>query len=114
MNKYVIKITRRLPEHMACDGGKGEVHFYRDRFGDEGKSYEISSTFDNAMRFTEQEVKKITEEIVSIYEEFEDISGKLLKIEVMDVETLKLVSMCGFNPEFEPEIEISRFDLMEL
>lgn len=38
------------------------------------------------------------------------MNGTLLKIEVLDAETLKIVSMC----ESEPEEIISRFELMEL
>ncbi len=104
-----MRIVRRLPGSQTKDGGKGDMHYYRERQYD-GTSYGWSDKFDNAMRLTEQEVKKITKEVIFIYETHEEVTGKLLKIEVMDAETLELVSMCGFNPE----VIVSRFELMDL
>lgn len=104
MSEYIIKVTR-LGLGRVTEG----IHYYNGDTGREN-SYSIMHSVENADTFTEQETKKIVKKIELIYKKFSYLNGKLLKIEVLDAETLKLVNMC----ESEPEEIISRFELMEL
>lgn len=117
--KYRIKITRILPNDWT-NGGEKDEHYYCGSCSDGGLSYQGTPVALQAMHhlsliktLSEQETRKIVKEIKLIYEK-NSKNGKLLKIEVVDAETSKPVDMCKFEPEPEPEIIISRFELMEL
>ena len=106
MSRYIIKVTRQGLGNSI----KG-IHYYDGtNNSDSENSYGIMRAVENADTFTKQETKKIIKKIELIYEKYSHINGKLLKIEVLDADTLKLASMC----KSEPEEIISRFELMEL
>lgn len=116
MNKYRIIVTRILPDDWM-NGGEEDEHYYCGSCDDD-LSYQGTPADLQTMHYlsliktlTEQETRKIVKEIVLMYEK-NPKNGTLLKIEVIDAETSKPVSMCKFEPE--PEIEVSRFKLMEL
>lgn len=116
-DKYIIKITRKRPTQWE-DGGKEEIHYYHKRWKKDlsGKitTYEICYNSDRAYVFTKQECRKVIEEIKPVYEKPQRINGKLVKIEILDAETKKVVSMYESGCSAEPEVIITRFELIDL
>lgn len=119
MSKYVIKVTRILPESWKSGGGK-EEHYFQKMITAKKKeglgqrsSYDTTSGLDYANRFTEQQFKEFVEKIKIIYERDSDI-GTLLSIEVLDTKPSYPIVMTYPVTEPEPEIITSRFELMEL
>lgn len=106
MGRYVIRITRIRYETLE---GKEEEeeHYYRGKY-DDRPAYRTAFSLATATLITEQETRKVVKEIKLIYKE-NSKNGTLLKIEVVDVDTLNSI----FTTEPEPETIISRFELME-
>ncbi len=120
MSRYVIKITRMLPESWLSGGGKEEHYFQKmttrhDKEEHEGESsYDMIANLEYANRFTEQEFRVFVEKIKKIYKrDRESDIGTLLSIEVVDIKPFCPIVMI-YKPGSEPEITISRFELMEL
>ena len=109
MSEYIIKITRK-----GRNGEEEGSHYYDKKSDTPERSYRIKNLENHALTFTEGEVKEIIPDIERIYKKYSDINGELVRIEVMNAETKLLVSMCGFNPDFEPELITSRFELMDI
>ena len=107
MDKYVIKITRKVPESWGYED-KEEIHYYHgESVAGNKKAYNTRRRLMEVNRFTKQETKKNIKEIERIYET-SNINGILIKIEVLDSETLKFVDIN------EPIRKVSRFELMEI
>lgn len=106
MGRYVIRITRIRYETL--EGKEEEEHYYRGGY-DNKPVYRVTFSLDTATSITEQETRKVVKEIKLMYKE-NPRNGTLLKIEVVDVDTLNSI----FTTEPEPETIISRFELMEL
>ena len=80
--------------------------------------YRLTENKNVAATFTEWESKVVAKALVSIYKDHSDINGTLLKIEVLNKEEWKVVSMCKFDfeskPKPESELVTTRFELMDL
>lgn len=121
-DKYIIKITRRLPESRGSESGLEDIHYYYGESlngeslggSDCEYSYRLSKLVNKTNAFTEQESKKIIEKVIRIYREYPKRNGKLVMIEILDAGTLKIVSLYGSGCTAEPEVITSRFDLMEM
>lgn len=118
-DKYIIKVTRITPKSWdkvgVGIGAKENTHYYNGKPRDgRDNVYRLIDPLICANTFTEQETKKIILEVIEIYRTYPGINGELVKIEVLDAETKKVMSMYGSGCRVEPEIIISRFELMEL
>ena len=111
MSKYVIRITRRTPADWRIRANEEHIHYYSG--ATERKDiYQGTYNRNLAATFTEWESKIIIKAVESIYKDHSDINGTLLKIEILDNEEWKVMSMRRFNQE--PEVITSRFELMDL
>lgn len=112
--EYIIKVTRKLPEHWMMHG-EIEEHYYDDEYTDD-TMYRADKNINSINSFNEQATKIIIERIELIYEKYSKINGELLKIEVLDAETKKIVRTRKriVSMYVNPEEIISRFELMDL
>ena len=106
MDKYIIKITRKTPISWI-NGGIEETHYYKSDNG-KNKAYIVTESFIDAMKLDKQEAEKTIKEIRHIYNE-KSSSGVLLKIEALDSETLKLMTL-----EEVKYTKYSRFEIMDI
>lgn len=107
MSEYAIRVTRIRYE--VLDKKEEEEHYYRGKYNDR-PAYRLAYSLDTATRITEQKFREVAKEIELIYEKNLK-NGILLKIEVVDINTLKPIYT--IEPKPEPEIITSRFELME-
>ncbi len=107
MDKYIIKITRKTPEEWRYEGGREEIHYYQGELGRRGK-YNTTWDLTYVNKFTKQKAKKIIKEVEWMYKENPD-NGTLIKIEVLDSETLELVNM-----DESKYTKFTRFEIMEI
>ena len=108
MSDYRIRVTRMTPESWDYKGGEKQTHYYNE-MDEGGTQYNYADIASIANTFTEQQIKIIIKNIeLKVYGEHSKTNGTLLKIEILESETLKLVSMCKF------ETITSRFELMDL
>ena len=107
-NKYVIKITRRTPESWGYTGDQEDTHYYNGLLSDIKTAYNTRIFLTNVNKFTKQECKKNIKEIKRIYKENTD-SGTLLKIEVLNSETLKPIIF--HEPKYT---RFTRFEIMDI
>ena len=105
-DKYTIKITRRYR-----DTGNEDTHYYNGEsvMGNE-KAYNTRKKSTNVNKFTKEESKKIIKKVEWMYKKNPN-NGKLLKIEVLDSETLKPVDMGKREPVYT---KFTRFEIMEI
>ncbi len=105
MDKYIIKITRK--RNKSC-GNEEEIHYYNSSINNTyGSGYFLRRNSIDAKKFTIQELEKIIEGIKRKYKINPD-NGKLLKIEVLNSETLEIVDIN------KPVRKVSRFEIMEI
>ncbi len=105
-DKYVIKITRKTPKLWEW-GNEEETHYYQGEFNNK-TIYNTTWDLAYANKFNKQETEKIIKEIKRMYEESSK-NGTLLKIEVLNSETLELVNM-----DETIYTKFTRFEIMEI
>ncbi len=106
MDKCIIKITRKKPA-LWVDGGTEETHYYK--CSNAGmKSYIVTNNTVDALKLNKQETKKNIKEIKQMYNENSD-NGTLLKIEDLDSETLKPITL-----EKTKFTKYNRFEIMDI
>ena len=108
MDKYIIKITRKRNKSWVNKGDKEEIHYYQGELNRRA-IYNTTWGLEYANKFTKQKSKKIIKEVEQMYEE-NSKNGTLLKIEVLNSETLEIIDINNSKPVRK----VSRFELMEI
>ncbi len=103
-NKYIIKITRKYENTDNTD-----IHYYNGLFSDNRIAYRVGRG--NRMdinKFTKQETEKNVKEIKKMYKTNPE-NGTLLKIEVLNSETLEPLIMNEIK-----YTKFTRFEIMDI
>ena len=103
-NKYVIKITRAYKQT-----GNENIHYYHGKsVTNNERAYNTRRNLIETNKFIKEESKKIVKKVEWMYKEDPD-NGILLKIEIIDSETLQPVDMDDFK-----YTRFTRFEIMDI